>query len=355
MATISTTANTPAQATGWRRFLQNNWLFLVILILLIVLPQLIGALTNSNPLARRGESVFQQAQISELMIYGILAMSYNLIFGFTGVISFGHALFFGLSAYIFGGFLRGADPVGVEVIFAAVAAALVVCAVLGLVVGLVTLRLKGVYFAIFTLAVAEMGYIFLRSYAQTGSEDGFTVTALPSLIDPNQNRLTFYYLVLIVFVLTFIFIRRLIASPTGAVLLAIRENENRAKTIGYNTLRFKLLAITLGGVLAGVAGILFAMLNKKVGPEMLSSLFTVDPLLMTIIGGVGTLSGPVVGAFGLRLLQLQLRNAKITIGGAVIEIGQSWTLVLGSIFILAVIVFPRGIVGTINMWRARRK
>lgn len=251
--------------------------------------------------------------------------------------------------------MRGSEAVGAEVLIGAAAIALAISAVLGLAISLVTLRLKGVYFAIFTLALAEMGYIFLRSYAETGSEDGFTVTALPAVLDPNQNRLTFYYFVLIIFVLTFVFIRRLIGSPTGAVLLGIRENENRAKTIGYDTLRFKLLAITLGGVFAGVAGILFAMFNKKVGPEMLSSVFTVDPLLMTIIGGIGTLAGPVVGAFGLRFLEVQLRNAKITLGETVIDIGQSWTLVLGGIFILAVIVFPRGIVGTINAWRTRRK
>jgi branched-chain amino acid transport system permease protein len=155
-------------------------------------------------------------------------------------------------------------------------------------------------------------------------------------------------------VLTFLFIRRLIDSPTGAVLLAIRENEDRARAIGFHTLRFKLLAISVAGMLAALAGMLQVILNKKVGPEMLGVGFTVDPLLMTIIGGIGTFSGPVIGAAGLHLSDRLLRDSVLTIGGLQIDIGDQWTLILGIAFILVVMVFPQGVVGTWQHWRRRR-
>lgn len=350
----TTLPSTRTTATGLWRTLQTNWFMLLVLILLIVLPFLIGAITGSSPTARRGLSIYWQGVIIELMIFAILAMSYNLIFGFTGVISFGHALFFGLGAYVMGGIQR-VPGIGEAGLWIGILVSLGLSAVLGLVIGLVSLRLKGVYFAIFTLGIAEMAFIFFRRYPETGGEDGFTLAALPEWLDPTRNRLFFYFLCVAIFALTFLFIRRLINSPTGAVLLGIRDNENRAKTIGYNTLNYKLLAITLGGVLAALAGILLTLFNKKVSPEMLSSTFTIDPLLMTIIGGVGTFAGPVIGAVGLRLLNQLLRDAVLTVGPVVWDVGQSWPILLGMIFVVVVIVFPQGVVGTFNRWRAERQ
>lgn len=333
---------TPATSGGGlRQTLRTNWFYLLFLIFLIALPFLLGALTGTSPTARRGAAIFWQGVAIELMIISILAMSYNLMFGFTGVISFGHALFFGLSGYIMGAFQRAPEFGGAGLVIGIVAA-LIACAVLGTVIGLVTLRLKGVYFAIFTLAVAEMAFIFLGRFGPTGSEDGFTLLPLPEWFDPSRNRLVFYYITAALFVFTFLFIRRLVVSPAGAVLLAIRENENRARTVGFNTLAYKLLAITVAGMLAGVAGMLLTLFNKKVGPEMLSSAFTVDPLLMTIIGGIGTFAGPVIGAVGLDLTEHLMRDATLTIGSTSIDIGASWPLILGLIFIFVVILFPRG-------------
>jgi branched-chain amino acid transport system permease protein len=138
------------------------------------------------------------------------------------------------------------------------------------------------------------------------------------------------------------------------VFLAIRENENRAQTIGYNTLSYKLLAITLAGMMASGAGMLHIILNKKVGPEILSVTYTVDPLLMTIIGGVGTFTGPIVGAAGLHLSERVL-NREFVFGDTIVNIGQNWSLILGLIFIVVVLVFPQGVVGTWLRWRMRRK
>ena len=270
-------------------------------------------------------------------------------------ISFGHALFFGLGGYIVGLALEFTDlPTGLALIVGAVGG-LATAALIGLGIGLVSLRLRGVYFAIFTLAIAEMVFIYFGRLQLTRAEDGFAITDLPTWLDPTQSRLTFYYIVLAIFALTFVFIRRLVNSPTGAVFKAIRENEDRAGAIGYNPLTYKLIAILIGGMLAALAGILQVILNKKVGPELLSVGFTVDPLLMTIIGGAGTFVGPVLGAASLHLLDTILREQVVTIGTTTISISDSWGLILGLIFIGVVLVFPQGIVGTWMHWRVRRQ
>ena len=193
-----------------------------------------------------------------------------------------------------------------QALWVGIGGVLLVCGVLGLVVGLVTLRLRGVYFAIFTLALAEMGAIYFSRLPLTGGEDGFSLSNLPTWIDPSQNRLNLYYAGLFLFVLTFFVIQRLVKSPLGSVLMAIRENEERAQALGYNTVLYKLVAIIVASMLAGLAGILHSVLAKKIGPEVLGVNYTVDALLMTIIGGVGTFVGPVLGATGLELLDTDL-------------------------------------------------
>ncbi len=357
---MNTSTSTPAlppnavrdSLTFIRRTFTSNWFFLLVVIFLVIFPHWVGQITDTNPFARRGLSVSWQSTMIELLIFAMLTISYNLVFGFTGVISFGHALFFGLGGYILGIFVKS-DPVNGFVL--GILAALGLAAVIGLLIGLVSLRLKGVYFAMFTLAIAEMVMIYFRSNQATGSEDGFAISAIPDWLDPFRNRINLYYVTVIVFILMFLFVRRLMLSPTGAVLLGLRENENRARAIGYNTLRFKLLAITIAGVLACISGLLFAILNKTVSPANLSSDYTVKPLLMTIIGGVGTFTGPVVGAVGLRFMDLNLSQSTIIIGGTVINIGQSWALISGVIFVLVVIVFPQGIVGTYLRLQPRLK
>jgi branched-chain amino acid transport system permease protein len=290
----------------------------------------------------------------ELFVLAILAMSYNLMFGFTGVISFGHALFFGLGGYIMG---LALEYTGLETgigLLGGLVAGVLICGVLGLLMGLVSLRLRGVYFAIFTLAVAEIFFIYFGRLSLTRAEDGFSITNLPQWIDPAQSRINYYFLTLFLVVACFLLIRRLMHSPTGAVFKAVRENEDRAQAIGYNTLNFKLFSIILAAMMAAVAGMLHILLNKKVGPEILGVTYTVDPLLMTIIGGIGTFTGPVIGATGLHLLETVLREATLTFAGVTIRIADVWGLLLGAIFIAVVIIFPQGIVGTWQKWRSRR-
>ncbi|MEL6149121.1 MAG: branched-chain amino acid ABC transporter permease [Chloroflexota bacterium] len=335
------------------RTFKHNWTLLLALAALILLPFIIQWITGDPATARRGESVFWQGIMIEVYILGILAMSYNLIFGFTGVISFGHALFFGIGGYslaIFTEKLSNGAAWGLPV---GLLAGLLIAAVVGLGVGLVSLRLRGVYFALFTLAIAEMFFIYFSRFAFTSAEDGFAIGAVPDWLNPTRNRLIYYYITLALMSLTFVFIRRLISSPVGAVLVAIRENEERARAIGYNTLNYKLYAITVSSLLAALAGALHVLFNKKVGPEVLGLTYTVDPLLGTIIGGLGTFVGPVLGMGGIHLSDRLLRDTVLEIGTYTLDIGASWNVILGSAFILVVIVFPRGIVGTFRRQRTR--
>ncbi len=347
---VNTSATVPGQR--WRSML----LPVGLLGLLILLPHLIGWLTGDSPFGVNGrpvgQSVYWQGILIETFILAILAMSYNLLFGFTGIISFGHALFFGIGGYVLGLCLNKFGFSDVTGLIIGVIIGLAVCALLGLFVGLVSLRLSGVYFAMFTLAVAEMASIFFSRWSVTGAEDGFTIN-VPDWLNATGNRLSYYYLILILFIGTFLWVRRLIKAPFGAVLLAIRENEPRAQAIGYRTLTFKLLAMMFAGALAGLAGILQVIYNKKVDPGSLGLDYTINPLLMTIIGGLGTFSGPVIGAVALHLSDRLFRNASITVGQTVIAIGSQWTLILGIAFIAAVMLFPQGVAGTWQRWRAK--
>jgi len=358
------------QLTGaayWRKTLNTNWITLAVIVFLVLFPHIVGWVTGEGPFGvggrPRGQSIFWQSIFIEVFVLAILAMSYNLMFGFTGVISFGHALFFGLGGYTLGiimekyGFVPFLveqmgmnEEVGVFIaLIVGILVALGIAGLVGFVMGLVSLRLKGVYFAIFTLAVAEMGFIWVGRWGFTQAEDGFPLTYIPDVINPTQNRLTYYYLAMILAIAVFLIIRRLMNSPTGRVLLAIRENEDRAQAIGYNTLRYKLLSITVASMMAALAGIIHVGLNKKIGPEIMSVQFTIEPLLMTIIGGIGTFSGPVIGASLLHLSE-RILDREFLLFGAEVNVGEYWSLMLGIAFIIVVLVFPQGVVGTLNKW-----
>ncbi len=330
---------------------EHGWLLLGILTL-AAMPFLLGWRTDSSA-CTRGKSYFWQSVFVDVFILAILAISYNLLFGFSGIVSFGHAAFFGMGAYTVGLLmLRWGWPW-----WLATVGALGVGVLIALIKGGVGLRIKGLYFALFTLAFAEIIFLLVGNRILveiTGAEDGFTFD-VPALLNMTQNRLFFYYLALAMLVLAYLLVRRLMHSPTGRVLHAIRDNEERAQMLGYNPLHFKLIALVLAGLLASGAGVLRGFALKGASPNILSLDFTMTPLLMTIIGGQGTFFGPVVGAFLLRLLEQLLRDTVIHVGGAEINIGERWALLLGLIFVLIVIVFPYGIVGTLQArWRKTR-
>lgn len=341
-----------------RRTLQSNWIYVLLLAFLVLFPHIVGWLTGDSPFGvggrARGQSVFWQSILIEVFILAILTMSYNLIFGFTGVISFGHAMFFGLGGYALGMTLQYSQ-LGPDLGLAlGLVAGIAIAGAIGFITALVTLRVRGVYFAIFTLALAEMVAIYIGRWPVTNAEDGFPIDVLPELFNPTRNRLFLYYIALVLAIITFLFIRRLINSPTGRVLIAIHDNEARAQAIGFNTLRFKVLSITLASMMAAGAGMMHVILARKVGPEILGVSYTIDPLLMTIIGGVGTISGPIIGAAGLHLSE-RIFNREFIFGDVVVNVGQQWSLIMGIIFIVVVMAFPKGVVGTFESWRARRR
>jgi len=352
-------ALTQWQGSKWGRWgasLKLNGWYWFMLMLLVALPFIIAWQTETS-VCSRGRAFFWESILVEVFIFAILAISYNLMFGFTGVVSFGHAAFFGLGAYTVGLTMRHWEWPW----FLAVLGALLIGVVIALIKGFVGLRIKGLYFALFTLAFAEVFFILFANRIMvdiTGAEDGFTFD-VPDWLNFTQNRFFFYYLALLVLVACFVLVFRLMNSPTGRVLRAIRDNEERAQMLGFNTFQFKLLAIVLAGVMAAAAGVLRGLAFKGASPNVLGLDFTITPLLMTIIGGTATFSGPVIGAFSLRLIEELLRNKIVTIGSTEINIGERWSLILGAVFILSVMVFPYGIVGTwqssrLRQWLGRR-
>jgi branched-chain amino acid transport system permease protein len=326
---------------------QDGWQWLAVMALVAV-PFVIAWRTDSS-VCVRGRAFFWEAIFVEVFTLAILALSYNLMFGFSGVISFGHAAFFGTGAYTVGLLMHHlAWPW-----WLAILAALLVGAAIALVKGVVGLRIRGLYFALFTLAFAQVFFLLAGNRlltGVTGAEDGFTFS-VPEWLNITRNRLFFYYLALAALGLCFWLVRRLMNSPTGKVLSALRDNEGRAQMLGYNTFYFKLIAIVLAGVMASGAGVLRGLSLKGASPEVLGLNFTITPLLMTIIGGQGTFAGPVVGAFGLRLTEQALRDTVLTLGDWQVNIGERWALILGVLFILSVMVFPYGVVGT---WQSKR-
>ena len=332
-----------------KRTLWNNRVYILILIMLIVLPHLVAWQTDSSPFAGprgiRGRSGNIMSLMIEIFSLSILVMSYNLMFGFTGVISFGHALFFGIGAYSIGIIIQysGVDPI--TGFWLAIVVAVVLSALVGFFMGLASLRLRGIYFAIFTLALAEAAFIFVRNWDLTNKDAGFSVTQMPRWISPVMGRINLYYFSLILFVCAFLFIQKLVNSPTGTVFKAIRENEERAQAIGYPVVRYKLISITIASVMAALAGVILGTLNsQQIGPSNFAVDKTVESLLMTIIGGVGTLTGPVLGASGLHTLDFFLRDSEVQILG--LTVSDNWPIVTGFIFVLAVLVFPFGVAGT---------
>jgi branched-chain amino acid transport system permease protein len=275
--------------------------------------------------------------------FALFASAFNLLLGYVGLLSFGHAAFFGFAAYVTGHAAKvwGISP-EIAILMGAASAA-----VLGLVFGGIAIRRQGIYFAMITLALAQMLYFFCLQAPFTHGEDG--IQGIPrgtlfGVLDLNDS-LTMYYFVLAVFVLGFLLIQRTIHSPFGQILKAIRENEPRAISLGYNADRYKLQAFVISTTLAGVAGGLFALTFQIASLNNVHWHFSGEVVLMTLLGGLGTMLGPVVGAFLVAAIQQYLAAY-----GAWVSIFQ------GIIFVACVLLFRRGIVGeVIHLMRPRNK
>ena len=281
----------------------------------------------------------------EVLIFAIFAMSLDLLLGYAGLPSFGHAAFFGLGAYLVAYLSSRSELAWGLTDNLLISAPIVITgtAAMALVMGWLALRTSGIYFLMITLALAQMLYSLAIRWSQvTGGSDGLSGIPRPTIgLGPLgysfDSRESFYFMVLATFVLSWWLLRRLVNSPFGLTLQGIRENEQRMHALGYNTFRFKLAAFVLAGSLAGVAGMLLALFFRYATPDNLYWTMSGQVLIMTIIGGAGTITGPVLGAGLVRLLP-NLASSYT----------DRWQLLLGVVFIGVVLVAPRGLGG---LWR----
>ena len=286
--------------------------------------------------------------LMKMLCFALFACAFNLLIGYTGLLSFGHAAFFGAAGYVAGHALRSwGVPTEIGLILGTLTGALI-----GLVMGLLAIRRQGIYFTMITLALAQMLFFVALQAPFTGGEDGLQGIPrgkLLGFIDLSSD-MTLYYVVLAIAIAGFALIVRIIHSPFGQVLKAIKENEPRAISLGYNVDRYKLLAFVLSAALTGLAGSTKALV---LGFETLTDVhWSMSGLvvLMTLVGGLGTIIGPIVGAVIIIMLENKLGDignwlANVTNIEWFNTLGDSVTIVTGFIFIVCVLAFRRGIVG----------
>ena len=270
--------------------------------------------------------------LMQALCFALFACAFNLLIGYVGLVSFGHALYFGWASYL-AAYAAKTWHFQPEL---AILTGTATAAVLGGIAGGVAIRRKGIYFALITLALAQMMYFFALRAPFTGGEDGIQSVPRGRLFGyfDLSNEMTMYVFVLVVVLAAFLLIYRIINSPFGEVLKAIRENEQRTISLGYNTDRYKLVVFVLSATLAGLAGSLKALVFQLASLTDVHWTMSGDVLLMTLLGGLGTVFGPVVGAFAVIAMQNYLA-----------PFGQ-WVLVIqGVIFVVCVLVFRRGIIG----------
>ena len=280
--------------------------------------------------------------VMKALCFALFACAFNLLIGFGGLLSFGHAMFLGTAGYVCAHAAKewGWTPE------AAILAGTVAATVLGVVAGALAIRRQGIYFAMITLALAQMIFFFYLQAPFTHGEDG--IQAVPrgrlfGVLDLSHT-LVMYYVVLAIFVAAFLFIYRIVHSPFGQVLKAIRENEPRAVSLGYDAERYKLLAFVLSAGLSGLAGAVKAIVFQLASLTDVHWTMSGEVVLMTLLGGMGTIFGPVVGAFAIVGLESYLAG-----------FGQWVTVITGAIFVVCVLAFRRGIVGELAAWWARRR
>src|SRR5699024_3750485 len=266
--------------------------------------------------------------ITQIFIFAILAMSYDILLGYTGIVSFGHAMFFGIGAYTSAIMLKEFEPSMLFFIISIIVG-IVIAGIISFIIGLLTLRLQSHYYAMFTLAVSGLFLVAAEKWRSlTYGNDGFTFKA-PELF---TDRTTFYFVVLVVLVLIYFLLNLFVKSPFGTVLIAVKENERRTAALGYKTIYYKVVSSIVAGVVASIAGSLYVISLRFVNTSVMDIDITLNSLLMTIIGGVGTLTGPIIGAAIIELAQHNLSNlAKFHV------LFERWIIIFGIIYILAVI------------------
>jgi branched-chain amino acid transport system permease protein len=287
---------------------------------------------------------FYQGLVIRLMIMGIFAMSLDLLIGFTGLVSFGHAAFFGLSGYLLAIITPEYGPVSIWI---ALPFCLAGTALAALVIGWFSVRTSGIYFIMITLAFAQMFYYYFNENQDLGGSDGIFIFFKPSvaigdfqLLDLSNHN-TFYYFVLVSLVLSYLLLSNILKAPFGQVIRGIQANEARTLALGFNTRKYKLVSFVIAGTLAGFAGFLEANHGGIMSPAHLGWHESGIAMMIVILGGMGTLYGPVLGAFVMGFLQDYFQELW----------SDHWLLLMG-VFVIAVVLFlPNGIAGLVSQLR----
>ncbi len=291
--------------------------------------------------------------MASMMIMAIFAMSLDLLQGVTGLVSLGHAAFFGLAGYA----LAFITPQGAAVsIWWTLPVAVLASALAALIIGFFVVRTHGIYFIMVTMAFAQMVFFIFFDNKSLGGSDGLyinfkpTAGSLSGWVDL-ENKKVFYYLVLLCMVGVYAFLRRLLFSPFGRTLAGIRANEHRMRALGFATFSHKLAAFTLAGALAGLAGYLFAAHTGFVNPELMGFHMSAHAIMMVILGGMGNFAGAAIGAFSFEYL-LHLFKDLPAIGK--FQTSKHWQMWMGLFIVALVILAPRGILGLVSKWLAKK-
>lgn len=309
----------------------------------------------------------------KIAMFATLVASFDILLGYTGILSFGHGMFFGIGAYCVGFCMARYGSASYANLVLGMVIAVGVAVALALLVSFLSLRVKAIFFAMITLAIAELAIVLATKLSSlTGGEDGISIS-MPGIFAPSFSTTLFmgleitgkmvtYYFIFLSCLGLFLGMLRLTQSPLGRVLQAIRDNQQRAEALGYKTFTFQAVSITFGCVVASLVGCLYATWVRYVNPESSLGVMTImlDVLLMVIIGGMGTLYGGIVGAAFLKITQTFLPDLQglaksvfphFTLLHSVME---RWLLLFGILFILVVIFFPKGVIGSVRDFMARR-
>jgi branched-chain amino acid transport system permease protein len=289
---------------------------------------------------------FWRRFLTEILIWGLLAMSSDLLIGYTGMVSFGHSAFFGLGMYGAAGALIAFSPD----LWLAILFGLAGAAGAALFVAYFSTRLRDIYFAITTLIFSQIFYVIIFTWTPvTGGENGLIFTrphlSIPLLYDARFTSTTLHWFVLAAVTASYLFLRRLTQSPFGMVLQSIRENEARTCAIGYAVKRYKIVSVLLSGLFAGLAGVLYAIQKQFAAPDFLYFITSGDTVIFNVMGGVGTLVGPIVGAGFFQLMRELLSRL----------FGDQfpYLIPLGAVFIVMIIFLPQGLLGFARRWLNR--
>jgi branched-chain amino acid transport system permease protein len=279
---------------------------------------------------------FWQRFVTEILIWGLLAMSSDILIGYTGMVSFGHSAFFGLGMYGAAAALLTVKPPS---LWLALLYGLVGAGAVAVFVAYFATRLRDIYFAISTLVFSQIFYVIIFTWTEvTGGENGLTFSQPPLHLgfwSDRFTRATFHWFVLTVVTLSYFLVRRITQSPFGMVLQSIRENEPRTRAIGYHVERYKMVAVMLSGLFAGLAGALYALQNKFAAPDFVFFVVSGEVVIFNVMGGMGTLVGPFAGAAFFLLLREGLSRF----------LTEYYLIPLGIIFVLMVIFLPQGLLG----------